>query len=176
MLNNLKKDLRKFADKKKAKILSNFFKTGKGEYGEGDVFLGLKVSESRQIAKKYSKISLKDVNKLLKSKIHEERLTALLILVDKYENYNKKEIVDFYLNNSKKINNWDLVDLSADKILGDYLIDKDKSILYKLARSKRYFPDELEVVETAAPEVSVNVILILEVLLPKELYVIPYTI
>ena len=114
----------------KAKILSNFFKTGKGEYGEGDVFLGLKVSESRQIAKKYSKISLKDVNKLLKSKIHEERLTALLILVDKYENYNKKEIVDFYLNNSKKINNWDLVDLSADKILGDYLIDKDNNPIY----------------------------------------------
>src|SRR3989344_6632266 len=113
-------DLRNLADPKKAKLLQGFFKTGKGEYGEGDIFLGIIVPEQRKIANKYKSLDLKDVQKLLDSKIHEERLVALFILVDKYakaEEKEKKDIFDFYLRNTQKINNWDLVDLSAHKIL-----------------------------------------------------------
>src|SRR4030042_4843149 len=133
------KDLNKLKNTAKAKILARFFKTGKGEYGEGDVFLGISVPVQRKIAKKYIGADLKDVEKLLQSKFHEYRLTALLIAVDKYKESGEseqKEIVNFYLRNTRWINNWDLVDLSAEKILGAHLIDKDKKILYKLANSK----------------------------------------
>ena len=118
----LKKELKEKSSEKKAKIYARFFKTGKGEYGEGDVFLGLTVPQSREIAKKHGDLSLKEIKDLLKSKIHEERLIALLVLVDKYQNeQNGKEIFDFYIKNMKFINNWDLVDLSADKIVGNFL-------------------------------------------------------
>jgi len=148
---NLKQDLNKLADPKQAKILSSFFKTGKGEYGEGDVFLGIKVPEQRKIVKKYSNLSLKDTQALLNSKIHEHRLVALLILVDKYNKSDKKqEIVDIYLKNTKKINNWDLVDLSAHKILGEYLLDKNRKILYKLAKSKDLWEKRIAIISTAA--------------------------
>jgi 3-methyladenine DNA glycosylase AlkD len=136
MLNKLKKDLREKANKEKAIILQRFFKTGKGEYGEGDVFLGVIVPEQRKISKKYD-LSLKQIQELLNSKIHEERLVALLILIDKYKNSKEKEkIIDFYKSNLRRgnINNWDLVDLSCYKILGDYLIDKDRKILYDLTK------------------------------------------
>jgi len=148
---NLKQDLNKLADPKQAKILSSFFKTGKGEYGEGDVFLGIKVPEQRKIVKKYSNLSLKDTQALLNSKIHEHRLVALLILVDKYNKSDKKqEIVDIYLKNTKKVNNWDLVDLSAHKILGEYLLDKNRKILYKLAKSKDLWEKRIAIISTAA--------------------------
>lgn len=123
-LSLLKNDIKKAADPEKAKVLQRFFKTGKGEYGEGDIFLGITVPAQRKIAIQYKNLRLEDIQKLLQSKIHEERLIALLILVHRFdqgENPEKKEIVDFYLANTKYINNWDLVDLSADKILGEYL-------------------------------------------------------
>ena len=135
----LKKDLRKISNPEQAKKLQRFFKTGKGEYGEGDIFLGIKVPDQRKISKNYENLSLEEIGELLDSKIHEHRLTALFILIKKYENADareKKKIFDFYLKQSKNINNWDLVDISAPKIVGNYLINRPRDILYKLAKSQ----------------------------------------
>ncbi len=151
MLNAVKKDLKKLEDKNQAKLLSGFFKTGKGEYGEGDIFLGIKVPVQREIARKYYDLSLKDIQILLKSKIHEYRLVSLLILMHQYSKGNsklKKKIFDFYLKNTKQINNWDLVDLSAPNILGDFLLDKDRTILYKLAVSKNLWERRISILAT----------------------------
>jgi len=148
----IKKDLQKLANPKQAEILQRFFKTGKGEYGEGDIFLGIKVPEQREVAKKYD-LTLEEIQDLLSDKVHEYRLTALFILVNKYkksDKKNKKEIFDFYLKNTKSINNWDLVDLSAPNIVGDYLLDKDKSILYKLAKSDNLWEKRIAVLATFA--------------------------
>ena len=153
MLNKLKKELAKLGNPEKARILSGFFRTGRCQYGYGDIFLGVKVPETRIVAKKFNELNLKDLKKLLSSKIHEERLCALLILVDKYkqsDSKNKKIIVDFYLQNTKRVNNWDLVDLSADKILGNYLVDKDRSILYELAKSDNLWEKRISIVSTFA--------------------------
>src|SRR3989344_4377834 len=128
MLSDLVADLQKLENSQKAKILSRFFKTGKGEYGEGDIFLGITVPQTRSIAKKYTNLNLKDLEKLLSSKIHEHRLIALLILIENYRKdsiENKNLIFNFYLKNTKFINNWDLVDLSAPKIVGNFLFVKD---------------------------------------------------
>lgn len=146
-LNKIRKELLKTKNKKKIEILKRFFKTNKGDYGEGDEFLsGTPVPNIRKIAKKYQDLDFKNLEKLIKSKFHEERLVAVLILVKKYEaskkeknEKSKKKIFNFYLNNTKYINNWDLVDISCYKIIGDYLIDKknQRKILYKLAKSKK---------------------------------------
>lgn len=148
---SVEKELKKLKDPKKAKILSRFFKTGEGEYGEGDIFLGVTVPKQRQIAKKYIDLSLEELQKLLSGKIHEHRLTALLILVSKYGRANealKKEIFNFYLKNAKNINNWDLVDLSAPNIIGDFLLNKEKLILYKLAKSKNLWEKRIAILAT----------------------------
>ena len=146
---NLKKELKTKANLKKAKILQRFFKTGSGEYGEGDVFLGIVIPEVRKLVKKYSNLKIKEIIKLLHSKIHEERLIALLIMVKKFQTEeNKEKIYNLYLKNTKYINNWDLVDLSADKIVGDYLLNKPKSILYKLARSKSIWERRISIIAT----------------------------
>lgn len=124
MLGKLREDLHILKDPQKALILQRFFKTGKGEYGEGDVFLGITVPQSRKIALKYKNLPLSDARSLLKSKIHEERLIVTLILVYNFEkgsDESRKKIFEFYLKNTKYINNWDLVDLSAPKIVGEYL-------------------------------------------------------
>ncbi len=108
MLNQLKKDLQKLANSNKAKDLSRFFKTGKGQYGEGDIFLGVSVPDQRENAKKYPGLQLNGIQDLLSSKIHEYRLTSLFILISKFEKGNnelKKEIFDFYLQNTKNVNN-----------------------------------------------------------------------
>ena len=120
MLVNLQRDVRKLENKKKAKILAGFFKTGEGEYGFGDVFLGIPVPQSRSIAIKYKDLGFEGILKLLRSEIHEERLIALLILVHQFQHEEmlERRIYEFYLKNTKYINNWDLVDLSADKIVG----------------------------------------------------------
>jgi len=149
-LQSLKLDLRKHSSPEKAKLLQGFFKTGKGQYGEGDIFLGVKVPECRAIAKKHSDLSLNELAELLKSKIHEERLTALLLLVHNYQKNPNKKIVDFYLANTQFINNWDLVDLTAPRILGDYLLDKPKNILYKLARSDSIWEKRIAIISTLA--------------------------
>lgn len=150
-MSTIQEDIRKSANPIKAKLLSRYFKTGKGEYGEGDIFLGITVPELRTIAKKYISLPLKDVEKLLTSKIHEERFISLEILAMKFESADekeKKEIFDFYLKNRKCINNWDLVDNSAHEILGRYLLDKDKSVLYKLAESSSLWDKRIAIITT----------------------------
>ncbi len=152
-VSNIKKELKKHSSKEKKAIYQRFFKTGKGQYGERDIFIGVIVPEQRKIAKKYSGFSLKETQELLKSKIHEHRLTALFILIEQYTNSDektKKKIFDLYLKNTKHINNWDLVDLSADKIIGDYLFDKDRKILFKLAKSKILWEKRISILATFA--------------------------
>ena len=151
MLDHIKRDLLQLSDPNRAKKLSGFFKTGKGQYGEGDLFLGILVPEQRKVAKKYIDLSLNDLQELLKSKIHEHRFTALVILISKYrkaEKSGKEEIFSFYLKNTENINNWDLVDLSAPRIIGEYLVDKDRSILYKLAKSKSLWERRIAILST----------------------------
>ena len=151
---SVQKELHKKSNKEKAKILQGFFKTKKGEYGEGDIFLGVVVPEQREIAKKYQELNLIEIQKLLKSKYHEERLTALIILTYKYEKTKKetekKEIYEFYLSNTKYINNWDLVDLSAPKIIGNYLLENKKylKILYSLAKSTNMWEKRISILAT----------------------------
>ncbi len=147
----LKKELHRKADKNKAIILSRFFKTDPGQYGYGDKFLGVVVPEQRKIAKRFFSLELNQLQKLLDSQYHEERLIALLILVLRYPHADKekqKDIYNFYLRNTKKINNWDLVDLTAEKIIGPYLADKDKKILFKLACSKNLWERRIAILST----------------------------
>jgi len=154
MIRKLKKDLQSLADSKKARIHNRFFKTGKGEYGEGDIFLGIPVPKLRAVAKKYKTLSLDDLQKLLDSKIHQYRQAALYILIDQFsrekEETRREEIATFYLRNTKGINNWDLVDISAPKILGDYLLDKNREVLYKLTRSEDLWERRIAILSTFA--------------------------
>jgi 3-methyladenine DNA glycosylase AlkD len=151
MLDQIRNDLTALKDLEKAKNLSWFFKTGKGQYGEGDVFWGITVPNQHKIAKKYIDLPLSDLQELLNSKIHEHRLTALLILVLKYKKTDKPskdEIFRFYLKNTNNINNWDLVDLSAPKIVGDYLANTDRSILFRLAKSSNLWERRISILAT----------------------------
>lgn len=153
MLTPLQHHLQKLANPEKALLYAQFFKTGKGEYGEGDKFLGIVVPEQRKAAQKYSNLSLPELQQLLSSKIHEYRLTALFTLLKKYQKATeseKKELFDFYLHNTKNINNWDLVDSSAPYIVGTYLLDKDKSVLYQLARSTNLWEKRIAILSTQA--------------------------
>jgi len=150
-LENLKKSLKEEENPEQARNLQRFFKTGKGEYGEGDVFIGLKVPVQRKIARENLDLSFKDLKTLIKSKIHEERLIALMILVLRFPKSNeeeKKKIFNFYIANKSNINNWDLVDLSAPNIVGVFLLDKDKGLLYKLAKSKNLWDKRISVLST----------------------------
>jgi len=150
-LAELQKVIKQKANIKQAEILQRFFKTGPGEYGEGDIFYGIKVPVQRTIANQFNHLPLNDLQVLLQSKIHEERLIALLILVGKFKHANeevREKLFDFYLKNSKRINNWDLVDLSADKIVGAFLIDKDKSQLFKLAKSTNIWERRIAMIST----------------------------
>ena len=150
-LAKLKKELKEKSSEEKSKVYARFFKTGKGEYGEDDVFLGLTVPEQRKIAKKYLDLDLEDVKEMLHSKYHEHRLTGLFILVYKYEKADKKEkekIKNFYLENKHRSNNWDLIDCIADKILGKHLIDKNKEILYELAKSENLWDRRIAIIST----------------------------
>ncbi len=147
----LKKELKSLANPKQAKILQRFFKTGLGQYGEGDIFLGIKVPAQREVANKYTHLSFANIKDLLKSKIHEHRLVGVLILVSKYKGVGeqeKKKIFNFYIKNYQGINNWDLVDLSAPTIVGDYLLNKNKNILYKLAKSKNLWQKRIAIIST----------------------------
>ncbi len=154
MQNNLKSlqtDLKKLADPQKAIVLQRFFKTGKGQYGEGDLFLGIVVPKQRILAKKYfNDITLSDTEKLLHGKFHEERLIALIILVLKFKKFEdlQEKIYRLYLKNTKYINNWDLVDLTAPHIIGGYLFEKDKSVLIKLAKSKSLWEKRIAILAT----------------------------
>ncbi len=181
-INKIKHDLRQVADKNKAENLARFFKTGKGEYDEGDRFLGVVVPEQRKIVKEVvrsrtsgslevrlltAQLRTADLQKLLQSPWHEERLTALLILVELYKKINSKsnptslklcrvdsrQIFNFYLKNLTRINNWDLVDLSAPNIVGDYIFNfynkkEVASFLLKLAKSKNLWSRRVAVLAT----------------------------
>ncbi len=148
---DIKNDLKFLADFDHADNLQWFFKTGKGQYGEGDVFIGVKVPKVRKVAKRYTDLSLSEIKKLLYSKIHEERLCALLILVDKFAMANldeQEKIFKFYINNAKRANNWDLVDLSSPRIVGEYLLNKNKTILYKFAASNNLWEKRISIIST----------------------------
>lgn len=138
----------------KRDFLPYFFKTGKGEYAEGDQFIGVVVPDSRKLVKEYwQKATLDDVQEILKSEFHEMRLVALLILVTKFEKSKnekeKKNLVDFYLKNTKYINNWDLVDLSCYKLLGRYCFENQKDeILKKLSNSENMWEKRIAIVAT----------------------------
>lgn len=132
-------------------ILQRFFKTGKGDYGEGDVFYGIKVPVQRSIAKQFKDLGFDDLRVLILSAIHEERLIAAFILVEQFKKGNeqlRKSIFDFYLKHRKGINNWDLVDLSAPKIIGEYLLNKKKDLLYKFARSEDLWEKRISILST----------------------------
>jgi len=151
-IRELKRVLKKEANAKRAKSSLWFFKTGKGEYGEGDKFLGINNPTARKIAKDFADLPIKDLSQTIKSKFHEERLISLLILVLKFNRAttaDKEKVFNFYLKNTKYINNWDLVDLSAYQIVGAYLDHhKDKKILYKLAKSKNFWERRIAVIST----------------------------
>lgn len=152
-IDGVKQDLNRLADKEKAEFLPRFFKTLPGGYGEGDRFIGVTVPHQRKVARQYFKtIELDEVEKLLEDPIHEYRLTALFILVYKYEKTKseaeRETIVNFYLRNIPNINNWDLVDSSADKILGPYLLNKDKNLLYEMANSNELWKQRIAVIAT----------------------------
>ncbi len=152
-MDNIVKELKECGTPARAKASAWYFKTGKGEYGYGDVFYGVTVPQMRQIAKKYKDLSLKEIESLLKNKVHECRLAGLLILVQQYKEGNETErsrIVRFYLSHTKNINNWDLVDLSSHSILGHYLLKRNRKILYKLAHSKNLWERRISVISTFA--------------------------
>ena len=153
MIKDIREAVRKEADNKKAAFLSRFFKTGEGQYAAGDIFLGLTVPQSRLIVKKYRDLSLKDVLELLKSNYHEERLIALFIMVYQFTKGDeaiRQKIYDAYLVNTKYINNWDLVDLSAGYIVGEYLKDKDRKMLLHLAQSDNLWEKRISIIATFA--------------------------
>ena len=146
-LADAKAELARMADPAKAQVLQRFFKTGKGQYGEGDVFIGVTVPLSRQVAMKYAGISLEDVKGMLYSKIHEERLVALMILVQKSK-ADLEGVARFYIDNISQVNNWDLVDLSSPLILGAYLEMRDRSILYRLTASDKLWERRIAIIAT----------------------------
>ena len=151
MIHNLRKDVQALANPKKAKLVQGYFKTGPGQYGEGDIFLGLTVPQSRTIAVKYKDLAYLEISALLKSKNHEERFIALVILINNYKYGNEKDRkknYNFYLKHLRYINNWDLVDLSAHSILGAWLMDKDRKMLLKLATSQNLWSRRIAVVAT----------------------------
>ena len=150
-INKLREKIKRVSNKKHAEAMLWFLKTGKGEYGEGDIFAGIKVPVQRKIAKEFLNLNFTELKELLKSKVHEERLIALLILVEKYEKGEEKEknkIFRFYINNRKRINNWDLVDLSAPKIIGHYPLNKDKKLLYDFAKSENLWDRRIAILAT----------------------------
>lgn len=140
-------------DPGKAAFFPRFFKAGKGEYAEGDKFLGITVPQMREVAKEFRDLPLPQIEKLLKDPYHEMRLVALMILTMRYakgDEKQKKQIVAFYLSHLEGVNNWDLVDLSAYKILGDWLLTRDRAVLYKLLKTKQLWKERIAIVSTFA--------------------------
>ena len=145
--------LQALSDAEKREIFPKFFKAGKGEYGEGDRFLGVTVPNIRAIAKLHKDISIEEIRELLQSEWHEVRLCALIIMVEKSKKKDealRKELFNLYLSQTKRINNWDLVDLSCRFIIGEYLLDKSRDILYHLAQSPLLWDNRIAIVSTYA--------------------------
>ena len=147
----IRESLLVFADPEKASVLQGFFKTAKGAYGEGDKFVGIPVPKTRSVAKQYVYVAPEDVLPLLSDAVHECRLLALLIWVAQFpksDELRRKRIFDLYLSNTDKINNWDLVDLSAAQIVGCHLEEKDHAPLYRLAQSSLIWEQRISIVST----------------------------
>ena len=150
-LNKIKNELKQLGNPAQAIILQRFFKTGKGEYGEGDLFRGIKIPVLRKLAKNCRDLPLAGVQELLTSKFHEDRMLALLVLMAKYataDDAGKKHIFAMYLSNTRHINSWDLVDVSAPHIAGHYLTDKSREPLYCLARSEMLWERRIAIIAT----------------------------
>ncbi len=147
------KKLQALSDAEKREIFPKFFKAGKGEYGEGDRFLGVTVPNIRAIAKLHKDISIEEIRELIQSEWHEVRLCALIIMVEKSKKKDealRKELFNLYLSQTNRINNWDLVDLSCRFIIGEYLLDKSRDILYHLAQSPLLWDNRIAIVSTYA--------------------------
>jgi 3-methyladenine DNA glycosylase AlkD len=155
-LSNLQKEIRKLANPERTKFSAYYFKTGKGQYAEGDVFLGgISTPVSKSFSQKYQDLSISDLEKLLSSKYHEERSVAIGILLLKFaksEGTERKKLYNFYLNNTTHINNWDLIDVSADKIIGLYILEnpKEVTVLFKLVKSKSLWERRISIMTTFA--------------------------
>jgi len=150
-IEEIKQSLNELADPEVACHSQRFFKTGPGEYGEGDVFLGIRVPQLRSLAKHCQLLPLEDIYQLLTSAYHEERLLAVIILVNQYKKANaaqKLQIYRMYLTNKQYINNWDLVDTSADPIVGAQLLYKDRRPLYRLVKSKSLWDRRIAIMAT----------------------------
>ncbi|MBF0478066.1 MAG: DNA alkylation repair protein [Candidatus Omnitrophica bacterium] len=150
-LSKIKKRLRDFASPEDAVFLQRFFKTGPGQYGEGDIFIGVRVPNTRIVAKEFSTLPIEDIKALLKSPIHEERLLALIILTIKFANASvqiQKEIFEIYLSYTQYINNWDLVDVTVPHVVGAYLFERPRSILQKMAKSNLLWDRRIAIVST----------------------------
>ena len=148
---DIQKRLKKLGNKERAAISQRFFKTGPGEYGEGDVFIGIRVPVLRALVKEYADLSVVQILILLRSHIHEERLLALLLLVDSVSQGDeaaRTSIFELYLKHTEFINNWDLVDSSAAQIVGAYLMDKSKAVLYRLAESANLWERRIAIMST----------------------------
>ena len=146
-------ELQALSNAEKREIFPRFFKAGKGEYGEGDRFLGVTVPNIRAIAKLHKDVSIEEIRKLIQSEWHEVRLCALIIMVEKSKKKDealRKELFNLYLSQTKRINNWDLVDLSCRFIIGEYLLDKSRDILYHLAQSPLLWDNRIAIVSTYA--------------------------
>lgn len=151
LTNTITAELQALSQDEKRKMLPHFFKTGKGEYGEGDVFLGIVVPNVRNVARKHKAESLNEVSQLLGSAWHEVRLCGLIIMVEQFKRADdtmRKAIFDLYLSLTDRINNWDLVDLSCPSIVGAYLLDKSRDILYQLAESTLLWDNRIAIVST----------------------------
>ena len=150
-LTTIRQELRQLASRQDAAILQSFFKTGPGEYGEGDVFLGIRMPVLRKLAKEYEHLSIRHAATLLQSQHHEARMLALLILVRIYKRSDedgKKRIYDLYLASTRYINNWDLVDLTAEHVVGDYLRERNRAPLRRLAKSKDLWERRIAILST----------------------------
>ncbi|MDY6790377.1 MAG: DNA alkylation repair protein [Thermodesulfobacteriota bacterium] len=150
-LKDIQNKLKRLGNKEKAKIHQRFFKTGPGEYGEGDAFIGVPVPKLRKLAKEYYALPFQEIKLLLGSPIHEERLLSLFVLIQRYsmgDSAEKKRIYELYLKNTKSINNWDLVDCSAGHIVGAFLFDKGKKPLYDLAKSENLWERRISIIST----------------------------
>jgi len=154
MLNKIKKELREYATDERKKTNMWFFKTGEGQYGEGDKFLGVTLPEIRSVAKKYEDVAFDVVQGLVSSEFHEERMLGLIILTYQYNKSKseeeKKKIFDFYVKNIRHINNWDLVDVTCHRVVGDYLKDKNRKFLYDLAKSNDLWEKRIGIISTFA--------------------------
>lgn len=151
-ITSIKAELDSLGRPERAKVSKTFFKTGPGEYGEGDEFIGITVPDTRVVAKKYLLLPFGEVEELLNSRIHEYRLCALLILVYRFDKYpeDRQRIYEFYLSHTTQINNWDLVDVTSPNIVGEYLQARPRKKLYELSRSKNLWEKRIAIVSTYA--------------------------